>query len=70
VDLFRTDIEMLVALDDFYFKSKGLNSTLRNEIIQKIDEFLENNDLDTDQHNFVNYNKYKRRVAYLKRDTT
>lgn len=52
--MFTHEQEMLVALDDFLYKCKGVpSSQLRNQLISKVNQFLHENKLDTDQHNFV-----------------
>ena len=56
--MFKTDKEMLIELDNFIYKSKGVKSKLRNKLILAINEFLEENKL-SDVHNFVNINGYE-----------
>jgi hypothetical protein len=54
---FRIEKEMLIELDSFVYKTKSLqNSELRNKLILKINEFLHENKLDGDKHNFVDFN--------------
>ena len=55
MEQFKTEKEMFIELDNFIYKSKGVKSELRNNLISKINEFLRENKLDTDTHDFVNY---------------
>lgn len=55
---FENEKEMLRELDDFMYKAKSLRgSFLRDELINKIKEFLESQGLDGNQHDFVDFNK-------------
>jgi len=55
---FENEKEMLKELDDFMYKAKSLRgSFLRDELINKIKEFLEAQGLDGNQHDFVDFNK-------------
>lgn len=54
---FINEFAMFKSLDEFIYHSKGINTPLRNKLIKKINEFLKQNKLDTDQHNFVDLNK-------------
>ena len=55
---FENEKEMLKELDDFMYKSKSLRgSFLRDELISKIKEFLNQQGLDGNQHDFVDFNK-------------
>lgn len=54
--MFKTEKEMFIELDNFIFKSKGIQTELRTKLIAKINEFLKENKLDTDRHNFVDFN--------------
>ena len=59
MDLFNTEREMLIELDNFIFKCKGLHTKNRNRLIYYINEFLKENNLIGDQHSFVNIKEYK-----------
>jgi len=55
---FENEKEMLKELDDFMYKAKSLQgSFLRDELISRIKEFLNQQDLDDNQHDFVDFNK-------------
>lgn len=54
---FINEYEMFKALDNFIHHSKGINTPLRNKLIKKINEFLKENKLDTDQHKFIDLSK-------------
>jgi len=55
---FENEKEMLKELDDFMYKSKSLRgSFLRDELIRKIKEFLNQQGLGGNQHDFVDFNK-------------
>ena len=46
MEQFKTEDEMLIELDHFLFKCKGLNNnSLRIRLTQKINDFLFENDL-------------------------
>lgn len=57
MDQFKSEGEMLIYIDDFLFKSKGVKSELRNELVEAINKVLEKHDLNTDDHNFVDLSK-------------
>jgi len=58
MEMFKNEKEMLKELDDFMYSAKSLRgSFLRDELISKIKEFLEQQGLDGNQHDFVNFNK-------------
>lgn len=48
---------MFAALDDFIYKSKGVKGELRDKLIKSINEFISENELDSDQHNFIDITK-------------
>jgi len=54
---FINEYVMFKSLDKFIYHSKGIDTPLRNKLIKKINEFLEENELDRDQHNFVDLRK-------------
>jgi len=55
---FENEKEMLKELDDFMYKAKSLQgSFLRDELISRIKEFLNQQGLDDNQHDFVDFNK-------------
>ncbi|MDH4127152.1 MAG: hypothetical protein OEV44_00250 [Spirochaetota bacterium] len=62
---FKNDSEMLKELDDFMYKCKGFNSKLRESLINKIGEFLKQNKLDSDQHNFVSWNSSAKPKSFI-----
>ena len=58
MEMFKNEKEMLKELDDFMYRAKSLRgSFLRDELISKIKEFLEQQGLDGNQHDFVDFNK-------------
>jgi hypothetical protein len=58
MEQFKTEEEMLIELDNFIFKCKGLNhNPLRMRLTQKINDFLYENDLMGGQHDFVTKKK-------------
>jgi hypothetical protein len=50
---FRDEKEMFVELDNFIYKSKSIQTELRNELINSINKFLSEKKLNKDTHNFV-----------------
>jgi len=38
--MFNNDWEMLSELDDFMYKCNGYNSTMRNDLIEMINQYL------------------------------
>jgi hypothetical protein len=56
---FTTEYELFRALDDFIYKSKGLDSFLRHQLISTLNNFLKTHKLDTDPHNFVDLKQFK-----------
>lgn len=58
VNMFKDIRAMMDALDMFIYKSESLcHEPLRNDCIKKINDFLEDNKLNTDPHNFVDMSK-------------
>lgn len=55
--MFETEKQLFKALDDFIYKSKGVDTELRNKLISKVREFINENGLDTDPHNFIDLTK-------------
>lgn len=64
MDQFKNEEEMLRELDDFLYKSKGIiNNPLRIRLVQKINDFLfENNLFDTKGHDFVKHKNNKKEL--------
>ena len=54
---FINEYEMFKSLSDFIHYSKGIDTPLRHKLIKKINEFLSENQLDTDTHDFVDLSK-------------
>ena len=56
--MFKNESEMLIELDHFIYKMKSLyDSKLREKLLFKINEFLSENDLDEDQHDYVGWHR-------------
>lgn len=54
MEMFKNEKEMLKELDDFIYKAKSLQgSFLRDELISRIKDFLKSQDMNGDQHDFV-----------------
>ena len=54
---FKSEYEMFKTLSDFIHYSKRVDTPLRHKLIKKINEFLKENELDTDMHDFVDLRK-------------
>lgn len=64
---FKNEKEMFRSLSDFIHYSKSVSTPLRHKLIKKITEFLSENELDTDPHEFVDSGKIETRTSIINR---
>jgi hypothetical protein len=58
---FNSELEMLKELDNFIYKCKGKNiitSSLRQNLLNHINEFLDENKLNSDLHDFIDLDNF------------
>jgi len=55
-----SEYELFKDLATFIYKSKNIKGDLRDRLVASINKFLHEEELDTDQHDFVDFSKIKK----------